>query len=893
MFWGDQPEDRAKHSLSTVLSTLRAALGRSAIAARREHIELSPDLRLAVDALEFRAACEMGDDERAATLYRGPLLDDVVAYDAPGFELWLNRERTRMAAAFVGVCERRVRTLMDRQHWTEAADLASRWLAAAPSSPAAFVALLRARSGPGTSTALRTALSDYDHWTARIADEHGLATDAAVHALARDLATALASLERTDDVSTAPIPAPTVVAPGPSPDQTGFKQLPPVAYPAERPRAPRLWKRIAVAASVVAAGVATIAFARSRDAAAAQESGRPIVAVVQIENLRRDTSLAWVQQGLPQLITDALSQAPLLDPVAPVRVRDVLARRDEGSAALTAPQVLDVARRVGATWALRGGVTFGHGVYVLDLEARAVGNGAEVAAFSVSSSDPVQLGELAAGRLIQIASSSGTVAGSAPRYAAGSANPEAYRHFVLGLRAADERRAPDDERELDAAIALDSGFVDALLARRDIAVMRGESIASRLDSLIARHADRMSEWDRLATETWRALYAGEADRAEALAARLVARFPKDPRAYAIRAEVLATHGHWLATDSVYQRALALDSLAIAAGDGPCAPCTAYIGLVSTRLFGDDLSGAEQAARRWVRLQPNVPAAWSMLSSALAYAGHTEEAVDAARRAAALSRDEERLADLGRAFIVDRRFASADSIARLLRDFGTAEGRSAATDIEATLAREEGQFRRAAALLSADGGLELVQADNLVRLGRVHDAIEIYEKSGHSHAPRDAQRLSAEQARAFAWAHALEADALWRAGETSRLEALADSVRWIGARSYYGRDWGLYHHIAGLVALTHADTARAERELLAARWGVAGWTESLLIVGRIRLARGDATGAVTILRDAYKGPLDAMGRYVPRSELDAWMARAFARAGQTDSARVYSGRARPS
>jgi hypothetical protein len=35
------------------------------------------------------------------------------------------------------------------------------------------------------------------------------------------------------------------------------------------------------------------------------------------------------------------------------------------------------------------------------------------------------------------------------------------------------------------------------------------------------------------------------------------------------------------------------------------------------------------------------------------------------------------------------------------------------------------------------------------------------------------------------------------------------------------------------------------------------------------------------------PLDAMGRYVPRSELDWWLARAFAAAGQRDSALVYA------
>ena len=46
-----------------------------------------------------------------------------------------------------------------------------------------------------------------------------------------------------------------------------------------------------------------------------------------------------------------------------------------------------------------------------------------------------------------------------------------------------------------------------------------------------------------------------------------------------------------------------------------------------------------------------------------------------------------------------------------------------------------------------------------------------------------------------------------------------------------------------------------------------------------------------LRDAYVGPMDAMGRYEPRSDIDYWMSIAFAQAGMPDSARVYAGHVR--
>jgi hypothetical protein len=58
--------------------------------------------------------------------------------------------------------------------------------------------------------------------------------------------------------------------------------------------------------------------------------------------------------------------------------------------------------------------------------------------------------------------------------------------------------------------------------------------------------------------------------------------------------------------------------------------------------------------------------------------------------------------------------------------------------------------------------------------------------------------------------------------------------------------------------------------------------------RAQLAQGEAVAAVATLRDAHAGPIGAMGLYEPRSDIDYWMARAFAAAAMPDSARVYVG-----
>jgi hypothetical protein len=83
-------------------------------------------------------------------------------------------------------------------------------------------------------------------------------------------------------------------------------------------------------------------------------------------------------------------------------------------------------------------------------------------------------------------------------------------------------------------------------------------------------------------------------------------------------------------------------------------------------------------------------------------------------------------------------------------------------------------------------------------------------------------------------------------------------------------------------------ADAERMLRAGEWVAGGFTRTNVELARVQLAAHEPDAAIATLRDAYTAPVDAMGRYVTRSELDWWMSRAFAAANQRDSARVYAG-----
>lgn len=347
--------------------------------------------------------------------------------------------------------------------------------------------------------------------------------------------------------------------------------------------------------------------------------------------------------------------------VAPSRVRDVAERAqlDDHSGTLTTEDALRLAREVGATWAVSGGVTRGGGLYVLDVGLREVPGGKLVRLFTVTGTDILEIADQAASHILAAANADGP----GPRLAdVETSDVVAYQHYVRAVQARGEGRFADQLRELDAAIAVDSGFVSALTARLRLAQeARDGALVARLAEAFRRARGRATEWDKLYEAVYSALHNGEHARAETLGRELTRRYPHDPRAYAMLADVYTAYGRWEAADTVLQRALSLDSLATEAGRGPCAPCTAFGGVVRMRLATGELAGAERAARRWVALQPETPAPWGHLSEVLAYAGNYDSALVAARRASMLAGDDAEYAVwVGRILLMARRFDEADS-----------------------------------------------------------------------------------------------------------------------------------------------------------------------------------------------------------------------------------------
>src|SRR5207244_1790743 len=115
---------------------------------------------------------------------------------------------------------------------------------------------------------------------------------------------------------------------------------------------------------------------------------------------------------------------------------------------------------------------------------------------------------------------------------------------------------------------------------------------------------------------------------------------------------------------------------MSAGNGPCTPCEVLWRLSRVRLLQGDPSGAAEAARQWIRLQPDLPAAWRNLSATMAMTGRPAEAVDAGLHVMALSKEPSAAVDFGRSMLAARRYDIVDSLVaawHTRRDPALAEG----------------------------------------------------------------------------------------------------------------------------------------------------------------------------------------------------------------------------
>lgn len=223
IFWGDQDEDRARHSLSDALSHLRRALGADAISAGRSEILFNQSAPLTIDLVELQVAATARRWSEVTALYAGPFLDAVHLQDSPRWEQWVTQQRSAAERSFETAARNDCARLAAASEWSACAALAARWLEELPLAQDAAAhridALVRAAESPAEGA--RRALDAFALWRRQLATEYEMEPEQA-------LLTRIAALERIATPALPTVPA----------DPTPIPLSGPVAARNERPAEP-------------------------------------------------------------------------------------------------------------------------------------------------------------------------------------------------------------------------------------------------------------------------------------------------------------------------------------------------------------------------------------------------------------------------------------------------------------------------------------------------------------------------------------------------------------------------------------------------------------------------------------------------------------------------------
>jgi len=178
LFWPEQPEARARHSLNQALHVLRQALGSATVLTPGDHVGVDVT-RLWCDAAVFQQALREGDAVRALELYRGKLLEGFFAPDCGGFEHWVEETRAAFHFRAAGAALTRAQEAVSHDA-PQALQWAERASELAPYDEAATRQLISCLLSRGNRVA---ALEAYERWTLRLRSDLDLEPSAAMRGL--------------------------------------------------------------------------------------------------------------------------------------------------------------------------------------------------------------------------------------------------------------------------------------------------------------------------------------------------------------------------------------------------------------------------------------------------------------------------------------------------------------------------------------------------------------------------------------------------------------------------------------------------------------------------------------------------------------------------------------
>ena len=850
LFWPESDDERSRSVLRQTLYLLRQSLGAEALRSRGdEDIELDA-AAVACDAVRFEEAITGGRLEEALDLYRGDFLH---GFHAPGtaseLEEWIEAER------------RRLKGLAGTAAWT----LAAR----DEKSGHAAGAIYWARRAVALDRDNEEAVRDLVLLLARLGDRVGAARVVAEHAARLRAEFGMEPGAELTAIAARLREAPPAPSPGPTGSPTPARAGDAGTGPAHAPHT-RSWATIGAVALALIAVVIALA---PRSAGARRPAW--IVAVGPIATVGAVDSTADAPAA-GNLLATSLARLRGVEIIPAERLYDVqadLRRSGRGSASL-----LVAAQAAGARQLVRGTLrTAADGSAQLDLQVLDLDAGIVIRAFRASGTDLFTMVDDATSRL---AAGFGVPAPAVPITAVTTKSVVAYRLYEEGLRAYFSDDPAAAYRILESATTEDpsfamaeyyAGVVGAVLQRPGaVAHMR------RAATLAGRAPDREALMIR-----YRIAQYDQSPATPAVAETLAVRYPMDPDAQYALGEVRQTDGDWPAAVTLFRRAIDMDSLSLRTASARCLSCEAFGQLWWTYLLADSAAAAERVIVELMRRRGINENLYHQLALAQLRQGHYAAALASWRTQDSLVPNGEGIG-LQRAWtaMYQSDFATSDSVLGRLQRYGRESMRSEYAWFRAISLRNQGRLREALASRPLD---PVMRAVLLFETGEPRTPAAAYEAAAA--VPPDS--VSGALARRRTWNLTLAATCLAAAGDTARLARIADDAEAAGARSGYGRDHRLHHYIRGLLWAARGDHARAAEAFERSIWSwTDGYTRANYQLARERLALGMPRAALYPLQAALRGELQSSNLYVTRTEIHELLARAFAAAGQRDSAAAH-------
>ena len=864
LFWPEAPEEKARHSLSQTLYSLRKELGCAPITEGTDLL-LDPAIATA-DISEFLAAADRRDVATMGRLYTGPFLDGFHLAGSVEFEEWADEQRTRLRDLALKAIESLADAATASGAHLEAADHWRHLARLEPLNARFAERLMRALALTGDRAG---ALSYYRRHEALVRAELDTAPETVLVRLAGEMRQGLHA---------SPLP------PGPTPLPQGLDRAPqPLAEPPTpapaAPVPPRVRTRpswslpVLGGIAVLMAVAATVAVWLTGTSARAADEG-PVFAVGIIRDRTAEDSTE--AEVLSDMVATSLATVEGLRVIGTSRLYELMPRDPENPTRA----VSEAARQAGGTDLIEGELNWREGGgYELTLRRVGLESGLVAKTYRAGGLDRISVVDSASRGLARALGGLGDPASIAQ---VSTSSPVAYRLYEEGLRAFFQWDLAAARRLMEAALAEDPAFAMAAYYAWWADISLGSTAADRAQR-VRDMAGRLPDRDRLLVVAHTGVTLND-PAALPHADTLAVRYPDDPQAAYVAGIVHSHASDYPGAIASFRRAVAMD-LRTAAGTGTiCRLCLSLVGLAQSYFGMDSLAPAEAAVREWIRLRPKDPAARDWLVAAYVRRGAYNEALA-----------EMQATDSLRAQSNDLRLSRL-RILLAAGEYDRADAELQASSSDPSRAvRDEVQWLRLISLRNQGRYME-ASAGPSGTSEPFHRAILAFETRRHREAIRAFRTLAEEaaanplpylRARNLSWRLMLAGMAYAAAGDTATLRRLADSVEAIGRESLFGRDPALHWFLRGQLSAARGDSSGAAEAYRRSIVSPAdGFTRANLELGRLLVRSGRAGEAIPLARAALHGGLDGSNLYVTRTELHELLAQAHEQAGNRDSAAVH-------